>query len=135
MMDNLSPAGIVALTLWPEDLRHPFSLVPGKPLLTPEDFSGLNIRATRSRLTYTMIETLGGRPMFGADGYEGAESGLRQGALFTGTPIATGNVTFFAKFQVLFANAASMEKLSEEQRSVLHEAAAATQKKAITEHP
>ncbi|HXQ39250.1 MAG TPA: hypothetical protein VN843_34945, partial [Anaerolineales bacterium] len=48
MMDNLSSAGVVGLTLWPEDLRHPFSLLPDKPLLTPEDFSGLNIRATRS---------------------------------------------------------------------------------------
>jgi TRAP-type C4-dicarboxylate transport system substrate-binding protein len=135
MMENLSSAGIVGFTLWPEDLRHPFSLVPGKPFLSPEDFAGLNIRATRSTITYTLIETLGGIPMFGDDGYEGAESGLRQGASLTGTPIASGNVTFFAKFQVLFANAASMEKLSEEQRSVLRQAAAAIQKKAIAEHP
>ena len=135
MLDNLSPAGVVGLTLWPEDLRHPFSLVPDKPFLSPEDFAGLNIRATRSRLTYTMIETLGGKPMFGDGGYEGAESGLRQGASLTGTPIATGNVTFFAKFQVLFANGAAFEKLSDAQRVILREAASAMQQKAIAEHP
>ena len=135
MMGDLSSAGMIGLTLWPEDLRHPFSLIPDKPILTPEDFAGLNIRATRSRVTYTLIETLGGKPMFGDDGYEGAESGLRQGASLTGTPIATGNVTFFAKFQVLFANGSAFEKLSEEQRNILREAAAVVQKKAIAEHP
>ncbi|HZM20975.1 MAG TPA: hypothetical protein VFC02_04475, partial [Anaerolineales bacterium] len=64
-----------------------------------------------------------------------AESGLRQGASLTGSPTATGNVIFFPKFQVLFANGAAFEKLSEGQRSILRDAAAATQKKAIAEHP
>ena len=63
--------------------------------------------------------------------YQAAESGLRQGASLSGTPTATGNVIFFPKFQVLFANGAALEKLSEGQRAILREAAAATQKKAI----
>jgi TRAP-type C4-dicarboxylate transport system substrate-binding protein len=135
MLDHLSSAGMMGLTLWPEDLRHPFSLIPDKPLLAPEDFAGLNIRATPSRLTYKMIETLGGKPMFEDGGYEGAESGLRQGASLTGTPTATGNVVFFPKFQVLFANGPAFEKLNEAQRKVLRDAAIATQKKAIAAHP
>ncbi len=73
--------------------------------------------------------------MMGDNDYQAAESGLRQGASLTGTPTATGNVIFFAKFQVFFANGAAFEKLSEEQRTILREAAAATQKKAIAEHP
>jgi hypothetical protein len=32
------------------------------------------------------------------------ETGLHQGYLLIGKPIATGNVTFFPKHQVLFAN-------------------------------
>jgi hypothetical protein len=73
--------------------------------------------------------------MYGNEGYQAAESGLRQGFSLTGTPTATGNVIFFPKFQVLFANSAAFEKLSEAQRTVIREAAAATQEKAITEHP
>ena len=106
-----------------------------KPILAPEDFAGLNIRATSSGVTYTLIETLSATPMLGDSGYQGAESGLRQGASLSGNPIATGNVTFFAKYQVLFVNGSAFEKLSEEQRAVLREAAIATQKKAIEEHP
>lgn len=134
MLESLSSTEVVGLTIWPEDLRHPFSTNPDKPILAPEDFAGLNIRAIPSGLTYTLIETLGATPMLGDDGYQGAESGLRQGASLSGNPTATGNVTFFAKYQVLFVNGSAFEKLSEEQRSILHEAAKATQEKAIAEH-
>jgi TRAP-type C4-dicarboxylate transport system substrate-binding protein len=135
MLENLSAAGVVGLTLWPEDLRHPFSIPPNQPLLSPNDFVGLNIRVTPSGVSSMLIETLGGKPVSGDDAYQGAESGLRQGFSLTGTPIATGNVIFFPKFQVLFANGAAFEKLSEAQRAILRDAAEATQKKAITEHP
>jgi TRAP-type C4-dicarboxylate transport system substrate-binding protein len=136
MLENLSSAGIVGLTLWPEDLRHPFSLMPDKPLLSPEDFAGLQIRTIPIGISYALIKALGATPMLEDSAYQGAESGLR-GALTSliGAPIATGNVTFFPKFQVLFANAVALEQLSDEQRTVLHEAAAATQRKAIAEHP
>jgi TRAP-type C4-dicarboxylate transport system substrate-binding protein len=135
MLSDVSSSGLTGLTLWPEDLRHPFSLISGKPLLSPGDFAGLNIRTTPSGISNMMVEVLGGKPMFEESGYEGAESGLRQGAHLTGTPTATGNVTFFAKYQVLFANDAAFQKLSENQRAVLRQAVAATQKKAIAEHP
>jgi TRAP-type transport system periplasmic protein len=135
MLDSLSSAGMVGLTMWPEDLRHPFSLVPGKPILAPEDFAGLNVRAIPSSVTYILIETFGGSPMLADYNYQGAESGLRQGFSLNGKPTATGNVTFFAKYQVLFTNGPAFEKLSEEQRAILRTAAAATQKKAIAEHP
>jgi len=134
MLESLSSTGVVGLTLWPEDLRHPFSIIPNKPLLSPDDFAGLNIRITPSGVSSMLIETLGGKPM-SDDDYQGAESGLRQGFSLTGTPTATGNITFFAKFQVLFANGAAFEKLSEAQRMILRQAAATTQKKAIAEHP
>jgi TRAP-type C4-dicarboxylate transport system substrate-binding protein/uncharacterized protein with WD repeat len=135
MLDSLSSAGIVGLTIWPEDLRHPFSVISDKPILAPEDFAGLKIRAIPSGITYTLLETLSATPMLGDDGYQGAESGLRQGASLSGNPTATGNVTFFPKYQVLFANGSAFERLSEEQHAVLHEAATAIQEKAIAEHP
>jgi len=134
MLDQLSSAGLTGLTLWPEDLRHPFSYNADKPLLSPEDFAGLNIRTQASKLSYQLIKGMGGIPLLG-DNEEGAESGLRQGASLPGSPVATGNVTFFAKYQVLFGNRDAWEKLSEEQRAILMQAAMAVQKKAIAEHP
>jgi TRAP-type transport system periplasmic protein len=134
MLDGLSLAGMTGLALWPEDLRHPFSMNPDKPILSPEDLKGLTVRSIPSEVSYLLITTLGGSPMYGDD-YQAAESGLRQGASLNGTPTATGNVIFFPKFQVLFASGAALEKLSEAQRSILREAAAATQQKAIAEHP
>ena len=76
MLDNLSSAGVVGLTLWPEDLRHPFSVVPDKQILSPDDFAGLTVRATPSKLTYTLLESFGASPMMGDSDYQAAESGL-----------------------------------------------------------
>lgn len=135
MLDSLSDVGLVGLTLWPEDMRHPFSVVPDKPLLSPQDFAGLHIRTPLSDVSYQMIDALGAMPMTGDGGYEGAESGLRQGGTLTGRPIATGNVTFYSKYQVIFANANAFNRLSDEQRTILRQAAVATQTKAIAEHP
>src|SRR5262249_8632746 len=135
MLESLAPLGLVGLTLWPEDLRHPFSVVPDKPFLTPADFAGAHMRAAPSDVTYQIIDALGATPTFEDGEYEVAESGLRQGGTLNGKPIATGNVTFYPKFQVLFANGAAFARLSEEQRTVLRQAAAAAQKKAIAEHP
>ena len=135
MLENPSSSGLAGLTLWPEDLRHPFSVDPAKPLLSPDDFAGLTIRVTDNGVGEMLIKELGGNPIFEASDYQGAESGLRQGATLTGRPAATGNVTFFAKYQVLFANGAAFEKLSDAQRTVLQEAAKAAQKKALAERP
>jgi TRAP-type C4-dicarboxylate transport system substrate-binding protein len=135
MLDSLSPAGVVGLTLWPEDLRHPFSVVPGKSLLSPADFTGLQVRVPPSVVSDMLFQQLGATPINAEDGYQGAESGLRQGGTLSGKSTATGNVTFYAKFQVLFANGAAFKHLSQAQQAFLNEAAAAAQKKALAEHP
>jgi TRAP-type C4-dicarboxylate transport system substrate-binding protein/Tol biopolymer transport system component len=135
MLNGLLSANVIGLALWPEDLRHPFSVIPGKSILSPEDFKGETVKVVPSEVSHLLIETFGGNPMFGDEGYQAAESGLRQGFSLTGTPTATGNVIFFPKFQVLFVNGAAFEKLGEAQQNILREAAIATQKKAIAEHP
>ena len=135
MLASLPVTDVVGLTMWPEDLRHPFSVMPDKPLLAPEDFKGLTIRSGPSNVTDMMIKTLAARPLSGDSGYQGAESGLRQGYTLNGKPIATANVTFYPKFQILFANGTAFAQLSEQQRTILRQAAAAVQKKAIAEHP
>jgi TRAP-type C4-dicarboxylate transport system substrate-binding protein len=137
MLEGLSSVGITGLGLWPEDLRHPFSMDPDKPILSPEDLKGSAVRTPPSAVSYMLIKALGGSPFFDNQtrDFPAAESGLLQAGSLPGTPTVTGNVTFFPKFQVLFVNGAAFEKLSEGQRSILREAAAATQKKAIAEHP
>jgi len=135
MLSDLSTHGFMGLTLWPEDLRHPFSIVPDNPILSPADVSGRSIRVTDAGVSRRLIEALGGIPMQGDGGYDGAESGLRQARSLSGRPTATGNVTFFPKYQVLFANGMAFDKLSEAQQTAIREAAAATQEKAIAEHP
>jgi TRAP-type C4-dicarboxylate transport system substrate-binding protein len=135
MLGDLSQSGVVGLTLWLEDLRHPFSLLPEKPILSPADIAGRNIRVTDTGLSQKLIETLGGIPTTGEGGYDGAESGLLQARTLSGTPTTTGNITFFPKYQVLFANGAAFDKLSEAQQAILRQAAAAAQKRAIAEHP
>ncbi|MFN8444814.1 MAG: hypothetical protein U0175_28770 [Caldilineaceae bacterium] len=135
MLEHLSSAGMVGLTLWPEDLRHPFSIVPDKPFLSLQDFAGVNIRTPRSDIGYQLINALGGTAMYGDGGYQGAESGLQQGGTLTGRPIATGNVTFYPKYEVLFANAAAFTQLTDQQRMILRQAAIATQKKALANRP
>src|SRR6266498_1855398 len=137
MLDSLSSAGMTGLALWPEDLRHPFSMIPDKPILSPDDLKGSAVRTPPSAVSYMLIKALGGSPFFDnqTSDFPAAESGLLQAGSLPGTPNVTGNLTFFPKFQVLFANGAAFEKLSEGQRSILREAAAAAQKKAISEHP
>ena len=135
MLKQLSTSGITGLTIWPEDLRHPFSVVPGKPLLSPDDFAGATIRTTSMGITAEIVEALGGKPEFELFSYQGTESGLRQGSTLTGQPIATGNVVFFPKFQVLFANSAAFNRLSNSQKNILREAAQATQAKTIADRP
>lgn len=144
MLNGMSPAGVVGLTLWPEDLRHPLAFEPfGKTFLSPEDFAGTTIRAIPSGVTWAMIKALGATPIF-KDGYgpdvivgqiQGAESGLRQGAFLPVPATATGNVVFFPKFQVLFVNGEAFKGLSKEQQTVLRDAAMATQEKAVADHP
>jgi len=77
MLEDLSAAGIVGLTLWPEDLRHPLSLMPEKPILSPQDLAGLDVKLAGSNVTSMLIEVMGGTPTAEGD-YQAREIGLRQ---------------------------------------------------------
>ena len=135
MLDGISAQGLTGLTLWPEDLRHPVSLVPGKPLVSPDDFAGVTFNSPWSGISFAMIKALGGTPGNDNPMAGGAEAGLFHLSRLPGTPIATGNVVFFPKFQVLFANGEAFNQLSEAQRAILGKAASAAQAKAIASRP
>ena len=57
MLAGLDPIGITGLALVPESMRQVFSF--GEPLLTPEQFQGVTIRAPRSDTTYALFKALG----------------------------------------------------------------------------
>ena len=139
---GMADKGVTGLTLWPEDLRHPFALGTHAPYLTPGDFRGANILVQPSALSRSLITTLGGtlyvdgdRDADAASGLlQGAESGLLQGPTLPGHPTATGDVTFYPKFQVISANTAKFDGLTIEQQDVLRAAAAETQRLTIAAH-
>jgi TRAP-type C4-dicarboxylate transport system substrate-binding protein len=88
LLGGMAEAGVTGLALWPEDLRHPFSFVADKPLVTPEDFAGKTILAQPSALSRSLVAALGAKvfadDMDRADAVDagllhGAESGLLQG--------------------------------------------------------
>jgi hypothetical protein len=144
MLGGMAPEGVTGLALWPEDLRHPFAFDKcAGPLLTPRDFQGRTIRSIPSALTWDLLQTLGSTPI-SVDDYgdmvdrceiQGAESGLRQGASLPRATTATGDVVFYPKYQVLAANSAAFERLSEAQRHAIEAAAIATRDRALAEHP
>ena len=135
LLAGMTDAGVTGLALWPEDLRHPFSFVPGEPLVHPDDFVGDSILVQPSALSRQLVTTLGATVFpydmdrveaVAAGLLQGAESGLLQGQSLPGTPTATGDVVFYPKFQVLVANSAAFAKLTVHQQAVLREAALAT---------
>ena len=144
-MGGLAEVGVMGLAMWPEDLRHPFSFLRDKPLLSPTDFEGKTILVQASAITLALVEALGATPYSGTGDerqaavdegrLHGAESGLLQGASLPGKPTATGNVTFYPKFQVLVANGSALDGLSDAQREILRAAARETQRVAIETHP
>lgn len=135
MLEGLAPAGMVGLVMWPDDLRHPFSVIADKPLLSPDDFAGATIRTPPSGVSHALVAAMGGRTTWEDSGFEIAESGLRQSNSIMDRAIVTGNVTFFPKYFVLFANGEAFERLSEGQRAILREAATAVQDSAIAGRP
>jgi TRAP-type C4-dicarboxylate transport system substrate-binding protein len=133
MLGKLTEFGIVGLTLWPEDLMHPVSLLPGKALLSPDDFTALSIQSSPSSVSAALLRAFSANPTDGSTDIQGAESGLRGGEIPLETATSTGNITFYPEYKVLIANQAALASLSDRQVKILHQAAEATQRRAAAE--
>jgi TRAP-type C4-dicarboxylate transport system substrate-binding protein len=135
MLDSLSDHGLTGLALWPEDLRHPATILDcAEPIVSPEQFAGLTVRVAPSGVSYDLFETLGATPTFDElDGctIQATESGLTHGASLPSGVTFTGDVTFFPKFQILAASSGVLARLSEEQRQAIRGAALAARDAAI----
>lgn len=144
LLAAMGEGGVAGLAVWPEDLRHPVAFEPCiGPITAPSDLQGRTVRAIASDVTTELLATIGATHTT-ANGYDdlvesceiqAAESGLSQGASLPGKPTFTADVTFFPKFQVLAANAASLGHLTEDQQAAVRDAASAVRDRAIAEHP
>jgi TRAP-type C4-dicarboxylate transport system substrate-binding protein len=142
LLAGLPEAGVVGLALLPEERRHPFGF--GRPLASLQDFRGRRLRVPRADGVYATMRALGAVPIDPGslafiDGVRdgsitGADSGFgNEASTLPQRGIATGNVTLYAKFQVLAINRATWEGLSDADRADLREAARRAQASAIDE--
>ena len=144
MLAGLERIGITGLALLPEGLRHVFSF--GDPLISPDDFLGKTIRAPHSDTAGALFEALGATTddpseqefttAVDSGSIVGAESSFAL-ALVT-LPAETtvvGNVTLFPKVNSLVINTDRFDELSDDQRTILRDAARLTMDSSIMSLP
>ena len=129
MMKGLSAAGMTGLAMLPESLRHPFGTEAAP--LGAADYEGATIRSPHSATSWDVLGALGAAPMFEDEGYTIAESQYDQAP----GPEGAGNVTLFAKADVIVISDASRLKVSDSQLDALTEAAETTRDWAIGTFP
>ena len=139
MLAGLSRHGFVGLALVPDRLRHPFGLL--RPLRSLQDFAGARMRVNPSRATDALMRALGATPVhISNDGVEAARArheidgteGSLGGNLAGG--YVTANLSFFAKALTLFAGRRAYERLADDQRAALRNAARQTVAR-VAAHP
>jgi hypothetical protein len=109
----------------PEALRHPFG-TEGSPLGL-DDYKGAKMRSPHSKTTWDLLSAFGAEPMYEEDGYTIAESQFDQAP----APEGTGNVTLYAKADVIAISDAAKKLVSASQLDALTEAAETTRDWAI----
>ena len=144
MLAGLTSAGLTGLAVLPETIRHPFGV--REPILGPEDYAGAVLRSAPSEETFAVFTALGATPEFWDanefvarmdDGtIDIVESSFALAGAVMGRPaIGTGNVAFFPRMNVLFANSTVMDRVTDDQRAVLVRAAAQAREAAIASVP
>jgi TRAP-type C4-dicarboxylate transport system substrate-binding protein len=143
MLAGLGGGGLVGLGLYPGWLSHPASL--GAPLLSLEDFQGINFRVPASHVSDLLVQALGAKPMHiaGLAASNAIAAGRMDAILATlaSVPIptlgaaVTGNITFFPDSRALFANAQALAALPDDDRQILNEAAAKALDVALNQLP
>ena len=133
MLKGLDSAGVVALGLYPAELRW---LVGenGTTILRPEDIAGKGIYVPESLSLHATVGALGGHPNdyqdnpwpeFASGRAVATESSFFFSSLFGASgKVATGNLPLFAEFNTLVVNKARFDSLSDAQRADLRNAAA-----------
>ena len=131
LLAGLPAAGVVGLDIFPDGMRHPFGYE--KPLLDAGDYAGATIRSSRSASGTAFFQALGASVTDDPPG--GDQRGAESQFSISPAGIATGNVTFFAKTDVLVAGADVRQRLRPDQWDVLRDAAAATRSWMFAQQP
>lgn len=145
LLDGMVEHGVVGLSAWPDDLRHPFAWEQnGPPFLRASDMKGAKVWTFQSKLQSMILEGLGATPvnattveidaMVAAGSLRGAESSFNGIVSLSGTPTGTGDVALFAKYQVLAAEDAAFSRLTPAQQVIIRDAAKAARDLAIKDH-
>lgn len=141
MLDSLTKnSGVVGLGLVPDFLRHPVGM--GRAFVKPADFVGARIRIQPSRVTAAIIRALGARPVAISNDDIGLAIDRKQVDAqevsmlnSPGGSVVAENVVFFGKALTLFSNRDAYERLNDNQRRVIRDAAADTLRYALSHHP
>ena len=143
MLTGLDKAGVVGLTLIPEGLRHPVSFA--RPFLTSADFAGAKIRSPLSNASYRLLEALGAKPVeiccdeFSQAVANGSITGAESAFILVGNlpwpGTFTANITFYPKVNAIVMNKNAFNRLSDEHREILREAAAKTLRDTLRNAP
>jgi hypothetical protein len=141
MLDGLDGTGVRGLILWPEALRHPVGF--GTPLADLSDFRGAGIRAPYSRDVYAVLRSLGSEPLdldakaINAGYADGSVAGAEAGADFAFGPPATitADVTLYGKIDTLVVTDEAWDRLGDQARTALADAAVSTRDWLVTDRP
>jgi TRAP-type transport system periplasmic protein len=136
LLDAMRDQGVIALSAWPDDLRHPFAWEQnGTPVAKAADLQGAKIWALPSKLQSTILEGFGAQPFTAgsakvdqmvADGsLRVAESSFNGIRTLSGTPTGTGDIVLYPKFQILAADDAAFSRLTDQQQAIVRGAALA----------
>lgn len=123
LLAGLPAAGVVGLDIFPDEMRHPFGYA--SPLLGVADYRQATIRSPRSATVAMLFDALGASvtdALPNSTDQRGTEAQFSTSA----AGIATANVTFFPKTDVLVADSDVRHRLRPDQWALLRTAAAAT---------
>ncbi len=133
MYEATAESGFVGLTWFDAGTRNMYTV--NKPILTPDDMKGLKIRVQQSPVNLALIEALGGAPtpMSFGEVYTALQQSVIDGAENNELALINnkhGEVTKYYSYtqhgiipDIVIMSTKTLERLTEEQREVVYEAA------------
>jgi TRAP-type C4-dicarboxylate transport system substrate-binding protein len=130
MLRGLAPLGLAGLGILPGPLRRPLGVA--RPLLVPNDFSGLRFGVQQSRVGSATMRALGATPVWfavtapiaGLGGIEQQISAIQGNRYERVGKYLTTNVVLWPRPLVVFSNRATFAKLTPAQQRILTQAVA-----------